>query len=111
MKKITKFIFLFSLLLSLISFTENKVLKCTATWYDTKKHPKIHREYSTAAFNVYPRETKLLVTNILNGKSDTVIVTDRHNSHISHIDLSKNSFSKLASIKKGKINVTVKKIN
>jgi rare lipoprotein A (peptidoglycan hydrolase) len=83
---------------------------CTATWYDTQHHPKVHRNYSTAAFNHYTRGTKLLVTNVANGKSDTVEITDRHGCGSQHIDLSKTSFGKLAQHGVGRIKVVVKKL-
>lgn len=48
-----------------------------ATWYQTKGHIKVHRDYPTAAYNLAPIGTKLLVKNLLNSKSCTVVVTDR----------------------------------
>ena len=106
---IRKIITPFALLL--FSFTSDVVTLYTATWYDTKNHPKVRREHSTAAFNSYPKGTMLLVTNTQNGKSDTVEVTDRHNAGTNHIDLSKTSFNKIANIKQGRIKVSIKKIN
>ena len=100
------------LTLFLFSFVPTKQTHlCTATWYDTTPHPKVHREYSTAAFNLYDKGTKLLVTNSLNGKTDTVVITDRmHNKTPNRIDLSKKSFGKIANHKQGRIKVIVKKI-
>lgn len=107
-----KKIFSLSLLSLCFSFKADKSnLVCTATWYDTSGHPKVHREHSTAAFNLYPKGTMLLVKNLSNNKVDTVEITDKHNAGHNHIDLSKTSFSKLASLKQGKIKVSVEKIN
>ena len=97
--------------LLLFSFSSDMVAVYTATWYDTANHPKVRREHSTAAFNSYPRGTILLVTNTQNGKSDTVEVTDRHSEGPNHIDLSKTSFVKIASLKQGRIKVSIQKIN
>ncbi len=83
---------------------------CTATWYDTTNHPKVRREYSTAAFNHYEKGTKVLVTNLSNNKSDTVVITDRNGCGYNHIDLCKQSFQKISNHKLGKIKVVVKKI-
>lgn len=106
--RITKLIILSVLLSSMTPTTPTH--NCTATWYDTSRHPKVHRDYSTAAFNHYPRGTKVLVTNVNNGKQDTVTITDRHVLGFNHIDLSKVSFGKLANIKEGRIKVIVKKL-
>jgi rare lipoprotein A (peptidoglycan hydrolase) len=82
----------------------------TATWYDTKPYPKVRRDHSTAAFNLYQKGDKLLVTNLLNKKSDTVEITDRHHCAPTHIDLCKESFSKIANLKDGRIKVLIKKL-
>lgn len=105
MKTLLLFISLF-LLTSSITTTHN----CTATWYDTTYHPKVRRDCSTAAFNHYEKGTKVLVTNLSNNKSDTVVITDRNGCGYNHIDLCKQSFQKIANHKLGKIKVIVKKI-
>jgi rare lipoprotein A (peptidoglycan hydrolase) len=80
-----------------------------ATWYDTSKHPKVHREYSTAAYCDWKyRNKKFIVTNIENNKSDTVVITDKHSNGPHHIDLSKASFSKIAKLSQGKIRVKIR---
>lgn len=107
---VRRFIFM-PLLFLLLSFNGDVKSVYTATWYDTSAHPKVHREHSTAAFNSYPKGTILLVTNTTNGKCDTVEVTDRHTAGVNHIDLSKKSFSKIASLKQGRITVSIKRIN
>ena len=99
------------MLMFLTSLTpEIKEHKCTATWYDTKPHRKVYREYSTAAFNHYDKGTKLVVINTQNGLVDTVVITDRNGCGLNHIDLSKESFNKISNHKIGRIKVIVKKI-
>ena len=97
-------------LTSLTSMSETKEHKCTATWYDTKHHPKVRREYSTAAFNHYTKGTKLVVKNVKNDKIDTVEITDRNGCGYNHIDLCKESFNKISDHSLGKIVVIVKKV-
>jgi len=104
-----KFFTLF-LIISYGFISYEKGVLYTATWYDTSPYPKVHRNYSTAAFNLYNKGDKLLVTNILNDKSDTVVITDRHKCSNTHIDLSKTSFSKIANLTQGRIKVTIIKI-
>ena len=116
------------ILITCSSFVSNKTKQtqnCTATWYDTKPHPIVHREHSTAAIsgNLIERlgikignkhnekkGTFLIVTNLFNNKTDTVEITDKCGTGPNHIDLSKKSFGKLANHKQGKINVTIKKL-
>lgn len=110
MKRIIKNLFIISLSITLLSFDGWQEHQCKATWYDTTPHPKVHRHFSTAAFNIYPKGTYLIVTNNTNKKVDTVMVTDRHHKGPNHIDLSLSSFKKLANPKVGVIKVTIKKI-
>jgi rare lipoprotein A (peptidoglycan hydrolase) len=116
------------ILITCSSFVSNEVKKthdCTATWYDTTPHPIIRREHSTAAISknlidklgikvanktTNQKGTFLIVTNLSNKKIDTIEVTDRCAAGPNHIDLSKNSFGKLAKHSQGRINVTIKKI-
>jgi rare lipoprotein A (peptidoglycan hydrolase) len=91
-------------------FSDRTTTKYSATWYDTQPHPKVHREHSTAAFNLYKKGDKLVVINLSNGKSDTVEITDRHTCADTHIDLSKKSFAKIADLKQGRISVMIKKL-
>lgn len=82
---------------------------CVATWYDTKPHPRVHRSYSTAAYCDWKHlNKKFVVTNIDNGKSDTVVITDKHPNGPRHIDLSKEAFGKIANHAQGKIRVKIK---
>ena len=82
----------------------------TATWYHTKPHPKVHREHPTAAYNLVPRGTWLLVRNISTGDSCIVEVTDRHGMGRNHIDLSHMAFGILAKHSIGRIKVIVEKL-
>ena len=82
----------------------------TATWYNTKPHPKVHREHPTAAYNLAPRGTWLLVRNISTGDSCMVEVTDRHGMGKYHIDLSHMAFGVLAKHSIGRIKVIVEKL-
>ena len=82
----------------------------TATWYNTKPHPKVHREHPTAAYNLAPRGTWLLVRNISTGDSCMVEVTDRHGMGKYHIDLSHMAFGVLAKHSIGKIKVIVEQL-
>lgn len=82
----------------------------TATWYNTKPHPKVHREHPTAAYNLVPRGTWLLVRNITTGDSCLVEVTDRHGMGKYHIDLSHMAFGVLAKHSIGRIKVIVEQL-
>jgi rare lipoprotein A (peptidoglycan hydrolase) len=89
---------------------ENKPKKYhNATWYKTNG-TRVHREYPTAAYNLVPRGTKLLVTNILTGDTCVVEVTDRHKMGRNHIDLSHSAFGKLAKHSIGTIKVLVEQL-
>lgn len=82
----------------------------TATWYNTKPHPKVHREHPTAAYNLVPRGTWLLVRNPITGDSCMVEVTDRHKMGKYHIDLSHMAFGVLAKHSIGRIKVIVEQL-
>jgi rare lipoprotein A (peptidoglycan hydrolase) len=81
-----------------------------ATWYNTKPHPKVYREHPTAAYNLVPKGTWLLVKNLNTGDSCMVEVTDRHKMGKNHIDLSYMAFGILAKHSSGKIKVIVKEL-
>jgi rare lipoprotein A len=99
---------LITLLLTSFTFDKSQTDVHTATWYDTTGHPKVHREYSTAAYNHLPLKSKVIVVNLSNNKSDTVEITDRMgNKSQNRIDLSKKSFGKLANHQVGRIRVKV----
>ena len=82
----------------------------TATWYHTKPHPKVHREHPTAAYNLVPKGTWLLVRNISTGDSCIVEVTDRHGMGRNHIDLSHMAFGILSKHSIGRIKVIVEQL-
>jgi rare lipoprotein A (peptidoglycan hydrolase) len=82
----------------------------TATWYNTKPHPKVHREHPTAAYNQVPKGTWLLIKNLRTGDSCLVEVTDRHKMGKNHIDLSYMAFGILAKHSMGKIKVIVEQL-
>jgi len=82
----------------------------TATWYNTKPHPKVHREHPTAAYNLVPKGTWLLIKNLRTGDSCLVEVTDRHKMGKNHIDLSHMAFGILAKHSMGKIKVIVEQL-
>lgn len=79
-----------------------------ATWYSTAGHLKVHRQYPTAAYNLAPIGTKLLVTNVVNKKSCTVVVTDRMAKHQRKIiDLSHLAFGIIADHSRGTVPVQI----
>lgn len=67
----------------------------------------------TCACRLYPLGTMLKITNIENGKSVIVKVTDRIGKRFakSRIDLSKKAFQNIASLKKGLIKISVEEVN
>ena len=76
---------------------------------------KIFRNYgyTCAAISLYNFGDILYVTNIENGKSVKVVVTDRGNFQRlgRTLDLSKRAFSEIADPKKGLCYVTIEKLN
>lgn len=99
---------------------------CGATWYNTKGHPKVHRNHSTTAASSYlinklnlkvgkiqngsiVEGSYLIVTNISNNKTDTVEVTDVCKG-TDKLDLSLQSFEKISKKSAGRIKVKVIKL-
>lgn len=96
----------------------------SATWYRTDGHPIVHRSHPTAAYNNYPKGTKLLVTNVNSGDSCVVEVTDvmgcrlkcwkkpdyKCKKHDNRIDLSHAAFGKIGNHSRGRIKVKVQKM-
>jgi rare lipoprotein A len=89
----------------------------TGTWYGnafhgnyTKSGEIFDKNKLTCASNHFKLGTKLKVTNIENGKSVIVKVTDTGSFRKVTLDLSKKAFSKIAELDKGVINITIKKI-
>jgi len=88
-----------------------------ATYYSDAFHGKVMRSGQvydanklTCASNTHKLGTKLKVTNLDNGKSVIVKVTDTGSFRKVTLDLSKKAFSKIAELDKGVINITIKKI-
>jgi len=88
-----------------------------ATYYNDTFHGKVMRSGAiydmnklTCASNTHKLGTKLKVTNVDNGKSVIVKVTDTGSFRKVTLDLSKKAFSKIAELDKGVINITIKKI-
>jgi len=63
----------------------------------------------TAAHNSLPNGTKVLVTNLANGKSVEVTIADHGIQGEAIIDLSVDAFSQIASLGTGRINVRLEK--
>lgn len=96
----------------------------SATWYRTEGHPIVHRSHPTAAYNNYPKGTKLMVTNIDSGDTCVVEVTDVMGCrsrcwkkpetkcivHDNKIDLSHYAFGKIGNHSRGRIRVKVQKM-
>ena len=64
----------------------------------------------TCASNTHKLGTKLKVTNLDNGKSVIVKVTDTGSFSKVTLDLSKKAFERIAELEKGIINIKIKKI-
>jgi|LauGreDrversion4_2_1035121.scaffolds.fasta_scaffold04841_15 hypothetical protein len=71
-----------------------------ATYYNTKPHKRVHRDdVPTAAYHHWKfLNKKFLLTNVKNGKSDTVVITDKHGMSQKHIDLSILAFDRLTNL-------------
>jgi len=88
-----------------------------ASYYSDFFHGKVMRSGAiydmnklTCASNTHKLGTKLKVTNLDNGKSVIVKVTDTGSFRKVTLDLSKKAFSKIAELDKGVINIKIKKI-
>ncbi len=90
-----------------------------ASWYGGHRNGKkmangkvFNENNMTCAHLTYPFGTKLRVTNIKNGKTVEVTVTDRggFGKYGRVIDLSKGAFSKIANTSSGIITVKIEKI-
>ncbi len=64
----------------------------------------------TCASNTHKLGTRLKVTNLDNGKSVIVKVTDTGSFRKVTLDLSKKAFERIAELDKGVINIKIKKI-
>ena len=88
-----------------------------ASYYHSSFHGKVTKSgevYNenrlTCASNSHKLGAKLKVTNLENGKSVIVKVTDTGSFSKVTLDLSKKAFERIAELEKGIINVKIKKI-
>jgi rare lipoprotein A len=86
-------------------------LTTIASWYDYEINGKPwSRKNATCASRDFPRETRLLITNVANEKR----IVCRVNDYIMHpergIDLSSYAFSKIASLGRGLITVRIERM-
>lgn len=88
-----------------------------ATYYSDTFQGKVMRSGQvydanklTCASNTHELGTKLKVTNLDNGKSVIVKVTDTGSFRKVTLDLSKRAFSKIAELDKGVINIKIKAV-
>lgn len=118
LKLFTKTIFtlLISIILLITPITSNAAI---ASYYGKQFHLKrtasgeifdMHK--MTTASNSHKMGTKLKVTNVANGKSVTVRVTDRGNftKYGRTLDLSRGAFAKIADLDKGLCKVKIRVI-
>jgi rare lipoprotein A (peptidoglycan hydrolase) len=92
-----------------MSFTSKR--EVLASWYHTAG-TRVHRDFPTAAMNGVPLYSKFEVTNIRNGKSCVVTITDRmHPSRVNNIDLSHSAFGLIENHQRGVTRVTVNKFD
>lgn len=89
----------------------------TCTWYGgqfhgnyTKSGEIFDKNKLTAASNHFKLGTKLKITNLENGKSVIVKINDTGAFKDKNIDLSEGAFKRIADLKKGRINIKVKKV-
>jgi|SRR5271156_310528 len=99
--------------------TPSKALNGTATYYPnslnghkTSSGKRFHQNSHTAASNKLPPGTDVKVTNLKNGKSTNVKITDRGSKLGSHqVDLSKKAASEIGlTHKEGRVPVQIKVI-
>ena len=88
-----------------------------ASYYNSSFHGKVTKSgevYNenrlTCASNTHKLGTKLKVTNLDNGKSVIVKVTDSGGFSKVTLDLSKKAFERIADLEQGISNITIKKI-
>lgn len=91
---------------------------CTASWYGGQFHGRktasgavFNQHGLTAASNSHKMGTNLRVTNVVNGKSVKVKVTDTggFGKYGRCLDLSRGAFASIANLNSGVIRVTVTK--
>lgn len=96
------------------------ILSCsfTASFYHSKYEGRkaadgsiFHQNKLTAASNIFKLGDSVRVTNLKNGKSVEVKITDRMAPHYrNRIDLSKRAYKQLADLNTGVIKVNVEKL-
>jgi rare lipoprotein A len=89
----------------------------TCTWYGgsfhgnfTKSGDVFDKNKMTCASNHFKLGTRLKITNVDNGKSVIVKVNDTGSFKDKNIDLSEGAFKRIADLKKGRIEIKVKKV-
>lgn len=106
-----KRILLFALLIAAAvntSFIDTRLV--LASWYHTSG-TRVHRNYPTAAMNGVPLNSKFQVTNVRNGKTCIVTITDRmRRDKLNNIDLSHKAFGLIEDHNRGVTRVTVEPI-
>ena len=116
------FIFLFSTNVFALNLTASYYSKQSlvkeGTWKNGKETLMANGHHFsdhglTGACRLFPFGTKLRVTNLSNGRSVTIVVTDRIGKRFAktRIDLSKGAFELIADLKTGIIKVEVQPIN
>ena len=107
-----KRILLFTILIAAAvntSFIDTRLL--LASWYHTHG-TRVHRDSPTAAMNGVPLYSKFEVTNVRNGKTCIVTITDRmRKDKLNNIDLSHSAFGLIEDHKRGVTIVTVSKFD
>jgi rare lipoprotein A len=94
----------------------NKLSVHSATWYYMHGHmtasgERFHKDSLTAAYNFAKFGEILKVTNLSNGLSVLVKVTDRmNNKQKNRIDLSRCAFDSIANLSSGRISVSVEEL-
>ena len=99
------------LVLSILVYT---LSSWECTWYGKAFHgnytysgERFDMNALTCASNVFRMGLKLKITNIENGKSVVVRVTDRGSMPNDVIDLSQGAFSRIANLKQGRIKIKI----
>lgn len=98
------------------SWYSEQSLKREGTWKTSKgiqaNGQPFNENALTAACRMYPLGARIRVTNIKNGKSVVVKVTDRIGKRFatSRIDLSKAAFQKIASLDQGVVPITARRL-
>ena len=99
MRKILLLIILSLFNLSIVNNTNNTNKTGKATYYDTTPHPKVNRPYSTAAYCHFKyKNMRMVITNLKNNVTDTLVITDKHSMGVNHVDLNHLCFDRLTKL-------------